>query len=121
MDQSDFGGGSAIVRSGSTSYETAEDGYLYTAELVLADNRMLRLRGFVNLDGRANDAELDGHAVTLVARKTGDNGYQMRVADKSTGLLLHIFRYIIDGEHLTFTWFDGDDLRPRLTLIYERQ
>jgi hypothetical protein len=119
VEKSDLDG-VANVKSGSTSYEPIEAGYLYRSEIVFGDNRVARLQGPVQFDGTIDEARLDGRAVKFVYRRVDANSYQLVITDEQTGITTNIFRYMVQGDTLKFSWLSGDE-RPMLTLVYDRQ
>jgi hypothetical protein len=108
------------VKSGSTSYEPIETGYLYRSEIVFGDNRVARLHGPVRFDGTIDVAQLDGRAVKCVYRRIDANSYQLVISDEQTGIPTNILQYMVQGDTLKFSWLSGDE-RPMLILVYERQ
>jgi hypothetical protein len=121
VEQSDFGSGPK-ANSGSATYVANGDGYMYTSETLFGEDRVARLQGLVQFDGKVNEGTFNGRAVTFLSNRIDANNYEMVLSDKETGKVSHTFRYSIssDGNTLTFTSSNVGDEKPRVKFIYDK-
>jgi hypothetical protein len=120
VEKSDFGN-TPKAKSGSTIYEGNGAGYMYAAETVFGEDEVARLQSPVEFNGTVHEGHLAERTVTFRSKKIDDNSYEVVFSDKQTGKVVQTFRYIVIGNELTLNWFNGDDQRPAITLMYDRQ
>ena len=68
-----------------------------------------------------HEGHLAERMVTFRSKKIDDNSYEVVFSDKQTGKVVQTFRYTVIGNELTLNWFNGDDQRPAITLMYDKQ
>ena len=122
VEKSDFGD-SPTVKSGSAIYEATGTGYMYIAANVFGEDQVERLQIPVEFDGTAHEGRLGGRKATFVSKKIDLNSYEFVFTDKETGKVMQTFRYTVStqGNTLTFISLNSGEVKPQLTLVYDKQ